>query len=72
LKVPSNIKKIVSKPSRLSNNKKKKIEGADRLTYWKFKLKRKEIESILNMVHSFEVDIYTDDIMPNLDCDFLK
>jgi hypothetical protein len=71
LRVPSNIKKIVSKPSRLSNNK-KKIEGVDRLTYWKSKLKRKEIETILKIVHSFGVDMYTDDIMPNLDCNFLK
>ena len=71
LRIPSHIKKIVSKPSRVSN-KNKKIEGMDRLKYWKSKLKRKEIESILKIVHSFGIDIYTEDIMPNLDCSFLK
>ena len=62
LRIPSHIEKTFSRPSKLFNSKKISIDGMDRLKYWKSKLKRDEIESILKIVHSFEIDIYTDNI----------
>ncbi len=72
LKVPSNIRKIFFKLSKLSNPLKSNLSEINRLTYWKSKLERDEMASILKLVNAFEIDIYNDDPMPILDCAFLK
>ena len=72
LSVPRNLDKTISKPTTVSSKKSPILVGGNLLEYWKTRLTRDEIHTILDIVHAFGIDIYTDDIMPNLNCTFLK
>ncbi len=72
LKFRNDIHRIFSKPSKLSNPQKARVYDFNRLTYWKEKLYKNEIASILKIAEHFEIDIYTDDAMPNMECSILK
>lgn len=72
LRIPRNLDETISKPTSVSSKKSPILAGGNLLEYWKTRLTRDKIRTILNIVHAFGIDIYTDDIMPNLNCTFLK
>lgn len=68
LRVPSGINETISKPTTVSSNRNKLTCEENMLRYWKAKLRKDEIRSILDIVNSFGIDIYGDDYMPDLNC----
>lgn len=72
LKVSSKIDRIISKPTNVTSKSASSFAQKSHLEYWQNKLDKYEIQTILNIAHSFEIDMYDENTMPNLNCSFLK
>ena len=65
LSIPYGIDDTISKPTNVSSNKDKSyLIERENLQNWKSELSKYEIRTVLDIVHSFGIDLYTSDITP--------
>jgi len=72
LKVPEKTHSLALQPASTSSSKKTVSGRKDYAGYWKTKLCKDDITSILDTVHTFGIDLYGDTTVPNHDSSWLR
>ncbi len=72
LKIPAKLSNVISKPTTVTQKNAPIYQGGNLLESWKKNLDSRDVRKVLEITERFNIDIYSENTMPDFDCSFLQ